>query len=269
MATTNLPYLSQYASIQNIIDYGRGLAANVVGQPGTLYRISANTNGAIVAPANAVYTNFPLLRRVISSASSVESHGVEESLLFEIVCNLNDVVVGDIWIQNDPKYGVGADIATYETSEFIGMAVAMHAVMRKAIGVQLHRYASIYRMMRGVDNSGYANAFQQQAYGLSIVNGAAEFLPTGASSIPIGMAPRTGGFEAPVHPNIRSLPDIPQYHIYIPPISGYAPIEGDVIQTTNGARYYVMSSWHMDVGLLGNMVVARKANPQQENAGDF
>ncbi len=270
MAARELPYLRQYAAIQNIIDYGRGLAANVVGQPGTLYRLTSASNGDVLSSANAVYNNFPLLRRVVSSADSVESRGVEEALLFELVCDLNLVTVGDIWIQTDPRYGVGAEIAAYSTNEFIGIAVAMHAVMRKAIGIQLHRTASVYRMMRGVDLNGYAQAFQQQASSLQIVNGSAVFVSSGVpAAIPIGMAPRTGGFEGPIHPKIESLPEAPQYHIYVPPIGGYAPIEGDILQLVGGARFSVMSSWHMDVGLLGNMVIARKVNPQQGNAGDF
>lgn len=265
--TTTLPFLNQYSSIQNIIDYGRGLAANVVGQPGGIYRLSGASTGNYIQAANQVYANFPVLRRVVTSGASVEGRGLADLVMFDIVCNLNDLKVGDVWIQTDPFYGAGANQVSYPTDEFIGFAVAHHAVMKKSIALQLQRSASIYRMVSGVGQSGYANSFQQQAHALCISGGKAVFSSTSpASVIPIGMAPRSGGFEAFISPKIASLPDAPEFVMYVPPIEGFIPTEGDIVQTTLGARYSVMNSWHLDAGVVGSAFIVRKVTPQSSAA---
>lgn len=267
MTNTTLPFLNQYASIQNIIDYGRGLAANVVGQPGGVYRLSATSTGDYVQTSNQVYANFPVLRRVVTSGASVEGRGMSDLVMFDIVCDLNDLKVGDIWVQSDPLYGAGANQVSYPTDEFVGFAVAHHAVMKKSIALQLQRSASIYRMVSGVSQSGYANSFQQQAHALYISGGKAMFSPTAvASMIPIGMSPRAGGFEAFMHPKIASLPEAPEFVVYVPPIEGFIPTEGDIVQTALGARYSIMNSWHLDAGIAGSAFIVRKVTPQESAA---
>lgn len=266
--STTLPFLRQYAGIQNLIDYGRGLAANVVGQPGSVYRLNSITNGALVQNESLVYENFPILRRVINEAASMETHERMGLVFFEIVCNLNLLKTGDVWIQTDPYYGAGSDLVTYTTGEFVGLVVAHHAVMKKALAVQVHRYAYIYRMLGGTGTGGYFNTYQQQAAGLTMVNGAASFVSGGVpSEIPIGLQPRTGGHRKAMTPDLPGETPETEFTCYIPPISGYAPLEGDIIQTVNGSRYVVVVPWHLEAGVVGNSVLLRRMNPQTQNAG--
>ena len=270
MAVTNLPFLSQYAGIQGIIDFGRGLAANVVGQPGSIFRVTPTSTGNYVQTANQVYANFPALRRAVTGGPAFENHGLMDLVMFDVVCNLTDLQVGDVWVQTDPYYGVGADLVTYATNEFVGWVLVHHSVMNKAIAAQVQRYAMIYRAVSGVDSSGYATAFQQETMALQIVNGVATFSNNYSGSlIPIGMNPRTGGLKAPMRPTVHSLPEEPSYSVYVPPINGYAPVEGDIFQLGGGARYVVEASWHLDSGMVGNTAIVKKTNPQSQNMGEF
>ncbi len=266
--STALPFLQQYAGIQNLVDYGRGLAANVVGQPGSIYRMNTTVNGDYVQTASLEYTNFPVLRRVINEATSLETHEKMGLVFYEVICNLNLLKVGDIWIQTDPFYGAGADIVTYPTAEFVGLVLVHHAVMTKALAIQVHRYAYIYRMLGGTGSGGYFNTYQQQAAGFTLVNGVGSFVPNGApSQIPIGLQPRTGGHRKAMTPDIPGETPETEFTCYIPPIDGYAPLEGDIIETANGSRYVVIVPWHLEAGVVGNSVLLRRMNPQTQNAG--
>ncbi len=262
----NFPFISQYAGIQQLIDFGRGLAANVVGQPGNVYRLSADVNGDFIQASSEIFTNFTLLRKITHGGKSMETHEGLGTLYFNLVCDLNYLKTGDVWVQNDPNYGTGATIVDYSTDEYLGICVAHHAVMKPSIGMALNRYATLYRPQPGADAGGYAQAGQQNMLGLTISGGQATFVAqANATRIPIGLMPVSWTYGAQFAPTIPGTMPLTKYFCYIPPMQGYLPLEGDILETANGARYGVVIPWHLDVGVVGSSVLVERYNAQQTN----
>lgn len=278
------PFLRQYASIQRIIDTGRGYAANVLGQPGTVYRLGESTTGDFMQPSSVVLTNYPAIRKVMRGGLAMESHEDMGLVYYNIVSDLNYMLSGDVWYQTDPYYGEGDTLVDYTTEEFVGFCLANHPVAKQAVAVQVHRFAHIFRPQAGVDPNGYAQTYQQDAYGLGISGGTAVFIaPSGMSVntltedniiaggalawIPIGLQPVSRAKGAQLRPYVPGLTDQTEYFCYTPPIPGYEPVEGDIYQTLNGSRYVVEIPWHLESGIVGNSMLLRRVNAQVANSG--
>lgn len=263
------PFLKQYGSIQRIIDTGRGYAANVLGQPGSVFRLSANNTGDYLQDSNIVLTNYPAIRKVMRGGIAMESHEDMGLVYYNIVSDLNFMLTGDIWYQTDPYYGEGNTSVDYTTEEFVGFCLVNHGVAKPAIAVQVHRFAHIFRPQTGANANGYAQTYQQDSYGLYISDGVATFTqPTGLLSwIPIGLQPVSRAKGPQLRPYVPGMTDQTDYFCYMPPIPGYEPLEGDIIQTMNGSRYVVEIPWHLETGVVGNSMLLRRTNAQTANSG--
>ncbi len=263
------PTLQEYARIQRIIDRGRGLAANVVGQPGNVYRLQSTVSGALVQAATEQLVKFPVLRKVVSGGLSMETHEGMGLVYFTLVCDLNYLETGDVWIQDDPFYGTGANLVDYPTNEFVGICVAHHAVAKPSYGVQLNRLATYIRPSSAPDTTGYFQSGVNGGSPLQIVNGVASFAAVGATGdyVPIGLAPVSRPKGAQMKPYIPGMTDTAEYFCYVPPIPGLIPQEGDYIQTLNGSRYIVEIPWHLEAGIVGNAMAVRRVNVQTTVAG--
>lgn len=271
---TNYPFLGQYAQIQQLIDFGRGLAANVVGQPGAVFRLQSGVSDDYVSPATLYFENFPLLRKVLPDGFAQSSHRGMNVQYFRMVCDLTRLKVGDVWVLTDPYYGAGANQVVYETNEYVGVALAFHSVMGSSFGVGLNRFARIYRPAPGVDPDGFANTFQQDGLGLYIVNGAAQFLPVAQQAappswVPIGLQPVSGYAGDQLTPDLPGMTPRAAYFVYIPSIQGYAAMQHDYLVDRNGARMQVMVPYHLEAGMAGNSVRVELMNSPVSNAVGF
>ena len=262
------PFSKQYASIQQIIDTGRGYAANVLGQPGTIYRLSPNVSGDWLQDATVVATNFPAIRKVVQGGLAMETHEGMGLVYYNVVCDLNYMLTGDVWYQTDPYYGEGATLVDYSTEEFVGFCLVNHPFAKPAYAIQLQRFAHIYRPQTGVDSSGYAQTYQQDMFSLTISGGQAVLLPDAQPNwVPIGLQPVSRPKGEQLKPYVPGLTEITEYFCYVPPIRGYEPMEGDIIQTLNGSRYVVIIPWHLEMGIVGNSMLVRRVNAQVQNSG--
>ncbi len=266
------PLRRQYASIQRIIDTGRGFAAQVIGQPGTVYRLSSAVTGDYLQDSSAVLTDFPLFRKIHEGAdASMELRETMGLVYYRIIADNNYLEVGDIWYQNDPYYGAGQNMVGYPTDEFVGVCIVHHGVAKPCHGVQVHRFANILRPMAGPDASGFAQSYQQEMAPLYISGGQAVFVQGAqASLIPIGLQPRSrtagsGQFEK----HIPGSTPVVEWHCYIPPIQGYRALEGDILQTYDGARYVVVNPWFEEAGFAGNQVLLKRVNAPVSSRSGF
>ncbi len=259
------PVLDQYANIQRIIDYGRGLAANVVGQPGNVYRLQSTISGAFIQASTEQYVNFSLLRKTMRGGISMETHEDMGDVFFVMICNLNYLLTGDVWIQNDPYYGTGATLVDYPTNEFVGVCLAYHGVAKPSLGVQLNRLGYYIRPSFATDVSGYFASGANAGSALTIVNGQGVFGAVGVQGdlLPIGLNPMPRPIKPEqFKPRVQGMTDFAGYFCYIPPIPGFLPEEGDYIQTLNGSRYIVEVPWHLEAGIVGNSLQVRRMNAQ-------
>ena len=259
------PVLQQYAGIQRIIDYGRGLAANVVGQPGNVYRLQSGVSGAFVQAATEQFVNFTLLRKTMRGGISMETHEDMGDVFFTMICNLNYLLTGDVWIQNDPFYGTGATLVDYPTNEFIGACLVYHGVAKPSLGVQLNRLATYVRPATATDVTGYFASGANAGLPLTLVNGAAVFGAPGATGdlLPVGLNPMPRPVKPEqFRPRIPGMTEYANYFCYIPPLPGFIPQEGDYIETFNGSRYLVEIPWHLEAGIVGNSLQVRRMNAQ-------
>ncbi len=263
------PTLQEYARIQRIIDRGRGLAANVVGQPGNVYRLQSTVSGAFVQADTEQLINFMVLRKVVEGGLSMETHEGMGLVYFMLVCDLTYLETGDVWIQNDPFYGKGATLVDYTTNEFVGICVAHHAVAKPSYGIQLNRLATYVRPSSAPDGTGYYQSGMNGGQPLQIVNGAASFGAVGATAdaIPIGLNPTSRPKKDQMKPYVPGMTGEADYFCYVPPIPGFIPQEGDYIQTLNGSRYIVEIPWHLEAGIVGSSMSVRRVNVQTNSAG--
>ena len=262
------PFSRQYASIQQIIDTGRGYAANVLGQPGSVYRLNPEVSGDFLQPGTAILTNFPVIRKVVPGGLAMETHEGMGLVYYNLVCDLNYLEVGDVWYQTDPYYGEGGTEVDYATDEFVGVCLVNHGVAKPAIGMQVHRFVHIFRGQTGVSSDGYAQTFQQDALALTISGGTAVFSNSQPPDwVPAGFQPVSRPKGPQLRPYVPGATEVTEYFIYVPPMQGYEPLEGDIIQTLNGSRYIVTIPWHLETGISGNSMLARRANAQVLNSG--
>lgn len=264
----NMPFSRLYATIQQLTDFGKGLGAPFIGQPGTVYRLNDTVSGPFLQENTAVLTNFFARRTIIKGGLAMETHEGMGLVYYQVVCNLNYLLTGDIWYQTDPYYGEGATLVDYATEEFVGWCLVSHPVLKPALAVQLQRFAHIYRPATGVSPDGYANTYQQDAYGMNIENGKAAFnLNSDGDWIPIGLQPVSRAKGKMLEPYVPGMTEATEYFCYVPPIPGYEPLEGDYIQTLDGSRYVVEIPWHLEASVVGNSMLVRRTNAQVFNSG--
>lgn len=246
-----------YNLIQQQIDFGRGQAANVLGQPGTIYRLNGSSSGDFIIPANIVFTEYPILRKVISKDPSLEGTAMMQTMIFNLIADLTPLVLGDVWIQTDPFYGVGATSVSYPTNEFNGICIASHGPIKKALGARLDRFANVFRPAIVPDANEYWNTSSLGAQPLQLTNGTWSLGAVGStpSLIPVGLQVRSRMFGKPqFEPDIPGLTRYNEWYGYVPPLEGFAFRRGDRIITQNGNRFVVVNPWHQEAGFVGSQM---------------
>ena len=265
-----------YARIQSKIDHGRGIAAKKLGPPFIAYRIGAAAAGDFPGAWTVVNPSFPLFRRRLKTESSIESGMSKGTLFFDIVADMGPFLLGDVFYQNDPayvpgvSYGAGATLLP-NSIQFEAMCLCWHGPVSKAIGARLDRRAQIFRpnqtpkVQTQSGNKVYWASTHENDRPLVLSGGQYQFGNVGqpASFVPVGLAayyrPTGEKFFAPAPPG---MPKPQFWFVYIPPIPGYQPVEGDAIVTEDGVRYWISHPYQQQAGIVGSqLVVDREEAP--------
>lgn len=282
-----------FAQITSKIDRGRGIAGKKLGQPFAAYRIVGGSSGdfpdawQVIVPGSAngaigsyiigispisglAVPSFNLLRRRFQSTGKIETGLTRGVMWFEIIASMAQFVLGDVFLQTDPNYepgvsyGPGATLL-YDTIQFEAMALAAHTPVGKSIGGRLDRRVRIHRPSFNPatlsDNSQFFATtldndlplvLSNGEYGFGAAGGVASFVPAGFSAYE-----RPSG-EDMFGPHVPAMPKPTRYFIYVPPLPGWSPTEGDALVAEDGSRYVVEVPFYQEAGVVGSQLVCHR-----------
>lgn len=245
-----------YAFVQGRIDFGRGQAADRLGQPGSIFRLNESSTGNLIDPSNQIYQNYPVYRKVLHSDPGLEATTMMETLFYDLIADLTPLLTGDIWIQTDPYYGKGATLADFYTTQFDGICIASHGPAKKAFGARLDRFITAFRPSQEPDPDNYYNTTLLGAQPLVLNNGSYSLGQIGdtPTSIPVGFMVRSRMFGKPqFSPGIPGVTRFNEWYVYVPPLPGFYFRQGDRIVSYEGTRFVVINPWHQEAGFVGSM----------------
>ena len=246
--------------IDEAIQIGRGAAAGVIGQTYNIYRLDANTNGAIT-DNNPIYTGYPARVRRTTSKAAIEQVTFD-TLIFQSTSDNRVLVQGDVLIQNG--YENDGSIFTF----------AQARPTRETLFVRTEAAASITRPMPTagqaaqqpvagiVATPGYSGFAKSTEFPLILTNGMYSFSQEpGAyqASVQVGISPlnrvRDGNMKLPTALYRE------HFLIYVPLLPGEMLSELDRIRLPNADAYEIalMHSTE-DVGIAGYICIVERIN---------
>lgn len=263
------------AEIQGIIDSVLGVPGTIVGEPYAAYRVAADSSGDFPSGWHALgQTNVYATR--VSAAKLEVALFAQQTVWFEMICDATGAVLGDVYVQADAQFASGAAYGAGATGvvgslQFDGIAFAWHPpVVSVPIGARIDRRARILRSQRpDVIRPGVPTTIlsaEIQNFPLVLINGQFIFGQTNrpASWVPVGLA---ASATSPTRPDFASqagpAPPIARYFAYLPPLPGYAPKEGDLLVTEDGAQYVVTFPYGQEVGVVGWQMALDRAASQR------
>lgn len=180
-------------------------------------------------------------------------------------------VLGDVFLQTDPPYNPGVSYGAGATSvpgtlEFNAFGLAWHPPVGEPVGARLDRRMGIYRpslspALNNDDGSTYWKSTKDNDTPLVLTNGNYDWGGPGgtASFVPGGLAStlRVTG-DLLFQPKVPGMTDAVRYFVYLPPLPGYTPSEGDAIITEDGARYEVVHPYAQSAGVSGSQLVVKR-----------
>lgn len=226
-----------------------------------------------VCPAGTHY-EFHLLRRRLSEGK-LETGIKNVTLFYDIIANMDPFLVGDVFVQNDApfvpgkSYGAGATSIVGTTIEFSGMCLAWHPPENKAVGGRVDRRVTIWRPAFDpatvADGSGatYWKETHDNDLPLILTNGVYAFGTSAQASsanwVPAGFTSAVRQHDWVFQPGVPGMLKEAKWFVYVPPLPGYMPAEGDAIVDENGARYVVGVPYEQKTGVAGyQLTVDRK-----------
>ena len=252
-----------YASIQHKIDRGLGKAGQKLGQPFLSYRVGATSTGDFPTAWTSL-ASVNLFRQRCSDRNLESALKSGLTLFWSILGDIEPYQLGDVFILNDPayspgvSYGAGASSVAFSTDQFIGMGLAAHLPVALPVAGRLDRRAGIYRPATApatqADGSLYWKQTKDNDLPLQLSGGSFSFGAAGgmASLIPCGFASNERPSGQDIFPDkVPGMSKVTRYFVYVPPLNGYLPKEGDAIITENGQRYRVVNPYYQMVGFVG------------------
>lgn len=256
--------MTRVALLNRIVqNRGRGLAASIVGQTYSLYRMNHNTMGSVISPNSLIYPKFPMYFRGKAAKVHIENTTFDLQI-FEAQCDGTKLRVGDILVEN----GYGSDHGIY----CVGQLRPLHPNMI----VRVENTSTIEKPHPDAgaseDQPTSGAVWVDQTYGglrpggryeLTLQGGLYSMKVQGAgtlASVPVGLQPvnRVGEGHKPILPT--TFP-VTKFLCYIPPLPGYAVNELDVIKAMNGDSYSVSMIYSSEpAGLHGTIAVVEKIN---------
>lgn len=259
-----------YARIQHKIDKGLGIAGRHLGPDYTAMRVDANASGDFPSGWSAVATKVPVFLRRTSDSKIFSSLLASGTMWFDVIANMERFLLGDVFQLVDAPYspgksfGVGAT-SVPNTTQFNGFALAWHAPVDEPVGARVDRRVRIYRQ-QGEPDTNIVDGGQdwrgttylaaplvlsggQFTFGDAYGGQEASWVPGGFAST--DRPPRGHLFSPPSTPGDMA---VPRYFVYLPPLPGYNPAEGDRIVEESGARYIVTNAYRQQSGVVGSQL---------------
>jgi hypothetical protein len=253
--------LSNYISINRILQHAYGVLAQVTGIPFQVYHVGPNSSGDYIQPENLVATNCVMDRRPMKSSNpGFEGDKQLASFWYEVIGNALPFTVGDIFVSNDKVFNRGDVTTDYTTTEFIGMCLAENMPTMQPIMAKINTVAQLYTPNLLPNLQDYMDSTLPNMMPIVLVNG--QFTPSNAGqiacNIPIGVQSRRSyGGEIYNQPT-ANMPPVEKRLIYCPALNGYQPKASDEFVFADGSRYRVDSNFHLSAGTSGGIYVCNK-----------
>lgn len=252
-------------TIQRNIDRGRGKAADKLGAPFDVYRLSVTSGGNFLASGNKIKSGYPVLTRPASLGAHKEGVVSAGIIEYNLVGDFTDFLVGDIFVSVDTAYGAGKTVAPGAPAGSIqGFCLTQHASIRKAIGARINDTAQIYRLNKGVDPEGYWSSTLDNAAPLVLSAGSFAIASGTAAKIPIQLSPILRPYGERVIEKEPSNTRQAAYMAFVPPLPGFHFRSGDRLVARDGARYVVAVPGGQDVGAVGSTLFLQREVDQAD-----
>ena len=252
-----MTYIKQ---LNRVVQQGRGVAASVLGQTYSVYRINSSTVGSVISSNSLVYPSFQMY---FKKASKTHLENTMFDLqTFEATCDGTKLRVGDILKEN----GYESDGGIY--------CVGQLRPMKTNILIRVESPSAIEKphpdagASEDQPNSGFVYIPDKFGgirlagrYELTLQGGLYSIQKQGLgtpASIPIGLQPinRVGEGHKP---NLPTTVPVTKFLCYIPPTPGYAPNELDVIKGLSMESYSISMVYTSEgVGVQGTICVLTK-----------
>ena len=242
-----------YIFTQKLSNFGRKLAGDIVGQPFIVHRLSAQSQGDVIAAPNIVN---PDLRAKVTHGrpiSQLENEYLHTNL-FQFLMSSDDVAIGDILRQNDPAYGGDTDYC-----------VASRRPLKNVMCVRVESACKLYRPQSNKEK-GYGGPTKDTWRPFVVVDGVVTIgdpeVDT-ASIIPCGV--QNIGQMKNFKPEKLPMGTITAWwYIYVPPFPGIEKMrENDIIEVTNDAPearslYRINTPYFSSVGTAGMFALCER-----------
>lgn len=252
--------MANWISLTRQIQHCYGVAAQHVGIPTDVYRLSINSNGDWIQPSNLIYPGVYVDREPMKAGTvGFESAKRMETFWYTLMCNCTPLLLGDIFIAQNVPLLVGSVTVTYPINEFIGFCLAENMPTRGPVAARLNTTAQLFTPSILPNNQNYYDSTLPNKMPIVCENG--QFAPAPAlsegSNIPVGSMPFRNYGQIYNQPTANVTP-AERRIVYIPPLPGYMPIAGDELVFADGSRYTVESNYQQRVGTVGTQAIVTK-----------
>ena len=248
-----------YQELDYIVQYGRGAAADIIGEIYDVYRRSDGTDGripsqgSVLNTSNRVYTGLAIRMMRSNAAIAAENTNIYD-MIFAGMCDASVLKVGDVVTRtqdyrNDREMFTVADLRPLSYNVFVRTEVE-GSISRpwgvgdseKLLGFVEYQGAGKYTERPYVLQSGYYYIAEPGK-------------PVSPAVIPLGIQPykRLGA-----KPEIRqpTTTHRTEMFCYAPLIPGMFIEAGDILSDQNGNRYMIHNVSLFTVGLQGYQLIA-------------
>ncbi len=252
-----------YEFVQNMIDFGRTLASDFVGQPFIQYRLNTLSSGNALDAINQI-GNLNVKVTATTSRAFIENSYFHTNV-FDFKVAAASVQLGDLLVQNDQIYGQNAVYA-----------IASFRPLKPVLAVRVNHLAQLYRLKNNYDPitnpNGYGGVAIEDELPFVLTNGiyapAADPNAT-PSQIPCGIV-STGQLKG-LSGQVERLPlDTMRamWYIYMPELPGLSRLlPGDVVQgpapdpNELPQRFAIQNSMQIPAGFAGTFYNAELLIP--------
>jgi hypothetical protein len=248
-----------YAALDDVVQYGRGRAAEIIGEPYDIYRLSDGldgrepTQGSMLNEPNKILCSFPIRMVKTNAAIAIEQTNIYD-MIYTGMCDATDLKVGDVAVR------VGRHRKTNEMFTLAQLRpLSYNTFIRTEVEGNISRpwgKGDSEQLLGLVDYQG-AGKTTERPY---ILNDGYYYIgtPNGFLSpavIPLGLQPYKRLGPSPKIQQPTTTHRVEMFS-YVPLLPGLYIEPGDTISDQNGNRYMIQTISTYSVGLQGYMLIA-------------
>lgn len=248
-----------YEELDAVVQYGRGVAAGIIGEVYDVYRRSDGTDGrqatqgSVLNTANLIISAFPIRMMRSNAAIATENTNIYD-MIYAGMCDATQLLVGDIVIRtqpyrNDREMFVVADLRPLSYNVFVRTEI--EGSMSRPWGT-----GDSEQLLGFVEYQG-AGKYTERPY---ILNNGYYYIaepgkPASPAVIPLGMQPykRLGPTPEIRQPTTTHRTEV---FVYVPLLPGLFIEAGDLVSDQNGNRFQIHNVTLFTVGLQGYQLIA-------------